>query len=79
MGARVFPKVGVQTGEDTWAKLGFKEGGRGRSKGNRRAENWQKMGRIGVGWGGVGLGLHLASANWSFPRLGRWRETTETR
>lgn len=31
MGARAFPGAEAQPGEDTWTKLGFKEGRRGRS------------------------------------------------
>lgn len=63
MGARVFPKIGAQPGEDTRAKLGFKEGERSRSKGIRRAEKLIYMGRIGVGWG-----LYLAQWQLVFPQ-----------
>lgn len=34
MGARAFPGVGAQPGEDTWAKVEFKEGGRGGARGS---------------------------------------------
>lgn len=70
MGARAFPGVGAQPGEDTWAKAEFKEGGWGGARGS---------GEQKTDFYGEDRGRMCLSAAWSFLGLGRGCETSETR